>query len=114
MNATNQVIPPAPLFYRSLQMDLTVALRDASQDYKAELTLSPDSREELIWWDSQMIKWNGKTVLATEPDLIIESDASSKAWGVSSQGTSAGGPWSPLEKTWHINCLELLAATVAL
>uniref|UniRef100_A0A1X7TWZ5 Reverse transcriptase domain-containing protein n=1 Tax=Amphimedon queenslandica TaxID=400682 RepID=A0A1X7TWZ5_AMPQE len=72
MNATNQVIPPAPLFYRSLQMDLTEALRDASQDYEAELTLSPDSREELIWWDTQMIKWNGKTVLATEPDLIIE------------------------------------------
>ena len=34
MNATNQVIPPAPLFYRSLQMDLTVALRSANQDYE--------------------------------------------------------------------------------
>ena len=77
MNATNQVIPPAPLFYRSLQMDLTMALRRADQDYETHLNLSPDSREELIWWDTQMIKWNGRTVLATEPDLTIESDASS-------------------------------------
>ena len=54
------------------------------------LNLSPDSREELIWWDTQMIKWNGRTVLATEPDLTIESDASSQGWGVSCQGTSTG------------------------
>ena len=114
MNATNQVIPPAPLFYRSLQMDLTMAQRRADQDYETHLNLSPDSREELIWWDTQMIKWNGRTVLATEPDLTIESDASSQGWGLSCQGTSTGGPWSPLEKKWHINCLELLAATLAL
>ena len=61
-----------------------------------------------------MIKWNGKTVLATEPDLTIESDTSSRGWGASCQGTSTGGPWSPLEKKWHINCIELLAATLAL
>ena len=61
-----------------------------------------------------MIKWNGRTVLAMEPDLTIESDASSQGWGASCQGTSTGGPWSPLEKKWHINCLELLAATLAL
>ena len=61
-----------------------------------------------------MIKWNGRTVLATEPDLTIESDASSHSWGASCQGTSTGEPWSPLEKKWHINCLELLAVTLAL
>ena len=114
MNATNQVIPPAPLFYRSLQMDLTMALRRVDRDYETHLNLSPDSREELIWWDTQMIKWNGRTVLATEPDLTIESDASSQGWGASCQGTSTGGPWSPLEMKWHINCLELLAATLSL
>ena len=91
-----------------------MALRRADQDYETHLNLSPDSREELIWWDTQMIKWNGKTVLATEPDLTIESDTSSRGWGAYCQGTSTGGPWSPLEKKWHINCLELLAATLAL
>ena len=114
MNATNPVIPPAPLFYRNLQMDLAVALRQGNQDYETNLVLSPDSREELRWWDTQMVKWNGRTVLTLEPDLTIESDASTQGWGASHQGTSTGGPWSPQEKEWHINCLELLAATLAL
>ena len=55
MNATNQVIP-LPHFYRSLQIDLASALRRGNQDYKTSLALCPDSREELIWWDTQMIK----------------------------------------------------------
>lgn len=114
MNATNQVIPPAPLFYRQLQMDLKTALRAADQDYQTTLTLSFNSRKELIWWDTQMAKWNGKTLLSMETNLVIESDVSNIGWGASCQGTSTGGPWSTVEKTWHINCLELLAATLAL
>ena len=78
MNAANQVIPPASLFYRHLQMDLARALRAADQDYEIILTLSPESGEELIWWGSQRIKWNGKTVLLAEPNLTIESDASNQ------------------------------------
>ena len=105
MNATNQVIPP---------VELTMAPSRADQDYEIHLNLSPDSWEELTWWDTQMIKWNGRTVLATEPDLTKESDASSQVWGVPCQGTSTGAPWSPLEKKWHINCLELLAVALAL
>ena len=57
-NTSNQMIPPTLLFYRHLQMDLATTLRVANQDYETALTLSPDNREELIWWDSQMIKWN--------------------------------------------------------
>ena len=111
IGAANQVIPQALLFYRHLQMDLARALRTSDQDYDSTLTLSLDSREELLWWDNQMIKWNGKTILTTEPDLIIESDASNQGCGASCQGTNTGGPWSTQEKTRHINCLELLAAT---
>ena len=114
MSAASQVIPPAPLFYRSLQIDLKAALRASDQDYESLLVLGPESRDELIWWDSQMIKWNGRTVLTTEPDLTIESDTSKQGWGVSCQGDNTGGRWSAEEMSQHINCLELLAATLAL
>uniref|UniRef100_A0A1X7SYM3 Reverse transcriptase domain-containing protein n=1 Tax=Amphimedon queenslandica TaxID=400682 RepID=A0A1X7SYM3_AMPQE len=83
------------------------------QNYETNLNLSPDSSEELIWWDTQMITWNGRAVVSTEPDLTIESDASMLGWGASYQGTSTGGLWSHQEKQWHINCVELLAATLA-
>ncbi len=35
LNAANQVIPPAPLFYKYLQMDLSEALRRSGQNYDA-------------------------------------------------------------------------------
>ena len=37
MNATSQVIPPAPLFYRHLQMALSATLNQHSQCYKAQV-----------------------------------------------------------------------------
>ena len=114
MNATNQVIPPAPLFYRNLQINLTAALRLADQDYEMTLSLSPDSTEKLTWWDTQIVGWNGKSMLSAEPKFFIESNALNQGWGVSCQGTRTGGPWSPQEREWHINCLELIAATLAL
>uniref|UniRef100_A0A1X7TRB5 Reverse transcriptase domain-containing protein n=1 Tax=Amphimedon queenslandica TaxID=400682 RepID=A0A1X7TRB5_AMPQE len=114
VNWQNECHKPAPLFYRSLQIDLASALREGNQDYETTLALSPNSKEELIWWDTQMINWNGKMLLTTEPDLIIESDASTQGWGASHQGSSTGGPWSPQERECHTNCLELLAVTLVL
>ena len=77
-------------------------------------SLSADSKEELTWWVDQIVGWNGKSMLSAEPEFVIESYASNQGWGSSCQGTSMGGLWSPQEKEWHINCLELLAATLAL
>ena len=94
-------------------MDLTAVLRASGQDYESTTSLSPDSREELAWWDTQMANWNGKSVLSAEPDLIIESDASKLGWGAWCRDISTGGPWSPREASRHINCLELLAAMLA-
>ena len=86
MSAANQVIPPAPLFYRHLQMESVEILGAGLRIH------SVDSRKELMWWDKQMVKWNGKSMMTTEPDLIIESDASNQGWGASCQGTNTGGP----------------------
>ena len=64
-----------------------------------------------------MAKWNGKSVLIKDqPDLTMDSDASNLhvGWGAVCQELSTGGPWSRQEKTRHINCLELIAATLAL
>ena len=47
MNATSQVIQPALLFYRHLQMSLTQALNSTVQDYEAKIILSQDCTEEL-------------------------------------------------------------------
>ena len=60
-----------------------------------------------------MINWNGKSLLKKEVDMIIDSDASLIGWGATCQNQRTGGPWSLIESNRHINCLELLAATLA-
>ena len=60
-----------------------------------------------------MRNWNGKTPLRSEIDLVIDSDASLRGWGAACQEQRTGGPWSAQEGNMDINCLELLAATLA-
>ena len=76
MNSTACIIPPAPLFYQNLQMALSNTLENRSQDYEG---LPPASLEELKWWDTEMFKWNGKTLLKRRIDMFIDSNASCKA-----------------------------------
>ena len=51
-----------------------------------------------------------KTIMMEKPSLVIKFDASTLGWGATAEGIRTGGPWSPEEKQWDINCLEALAA----
>ena len=48
-----------------------------------------------------------------KPSLVMETDASTTGWGATCEGVWTGGPWSETESHLHINCLELLPATLA-
>ena len=113
LNAASQVMLPAPLFYRSLQGDLQKGLSNNNQSYNALLYLSPLAKEELSWWQEMLGRWNGKALLHQQESVIIRSDASLQGWGAVCNGVRTGGPWSQSEQQLHINCLELLAATLA-
>ena len=103
----------APLFFRHLQSCLHAALQPM-QDYTQPCPLTEEAREELSWWVTHPTCWNGKSILRGNPDLIIETDASQTGWGARCGNLQTGGPWSPKEAAMHINCLELLAATLAI
>ena len=45
--------------------------------------------------------------------IVIQLDASLQGWGAECNGTRTGGPWTREEQGMHINCLEMLAATLA-
>ena len=114
LNHVAQAIPPAPLFYRNLQSCLQKALETrGGRDYSVPAQLTASAIEELKWWQQHLTRWNGRGLIAQSPDLTIETDASTVGWGALCQGTRTGGPWSPTERMRHINCLELLAATLA-
>ena len=114
MNAAPQAIQVAPLFYRALQANLREALALGNQDYNQVLPLGTEAREELTWWQHPLTHWNGRTTLRRSVQIAIQLDASLSGWGAVCKGVSTGGLWSPQEQSLHINCLELLAADLAL
>ena len=76
MSAASHAVPPAPLFYRHLQMLVSSTVNSSSQGYGETVRLTQDCLEELEWWNHQLSQWNGKSVLTCGVDLIIEADAS--------------------------------------
>ena len=112
MNAATQAIQMALLYYRNLQSCLREALQE-DQDYSSAVTLTQEAPEELEWWKVHFTQWNGRSLIAHNSSLTIETDASKKGWGAVCDGVRTGGPWSPKESRLHINCQELLAAFLA-
>ena len=86
-NSVTRAVPPSPQFCRAIQRDLAIALEKSNQSYNAPCQLSPASKEELDWWTHQLARWNGKSLVMTQPDLHIESDASLIGWGAYCEGT---------------------------
>ncbi|XP_065189509.1 uncharacterized protein LOC135820128 [Sycon ciliatum] len=113
LNHAAQAVPQAPLFYRNLQNCLQASLEEGCQDYNHPCPLTREALNELSWWINHLSEWNGRNLLSPKPDLVIETDASTIGWGAVCQGNRTGGPWTHSEREMHINCLELLAAFLA-
>ncbi|CAB4013926.1 Hypothetical predicted protein, partial [Paramuricea clavata] len=95
-------IPPSDqLFYRALERDKTQALKLQKGNYAANMTLSQDALADLRWWIYN-IETSSKPVLASQPDMVIQSDASLLGWGAHSDGKHAGGPWGETEAKKNI------------
>ena len=90
LTATLPAIYQAPLWYRELQRLKNLALQQ-SQSFDNLVVLSEEAMLELEWWSTKMILVNGKSVLAKDPDLIIETDASVQGWGAVCKGVRTGG-----------------------
>jgi len=112
LTATLPAIFPAPMWYRELQRLKNQALQQ-SHSFETLVTLTEEAILELNWWSTKMRLVNGKSILAKEPDLVMETDASMLGWGAVCNGTRTGGLWSQAERQHHINYLELLAASFA-
>ena len=61
--------------------------------------------------------WKGcckNSIRYPQQRVYIVSDTSSIGWGATHGNQSTGGFWSKLERSMHINALELLAAKLAI
>lgn len=78
------------------------------------VSLTPDARDDLLWWASHLRFVNGKTFFPANPDLGFFSDASLFGWGAVCDGIRSRGPWPLADKIRHINEVELMGALFAL
>lgn len=97
MSATSQAVLLAPLCYRQLQM-LKNHVWSQTASFEAKVALTDRAIQELHWWMQHLEKWNGKPVLPSEPDLVLETDASLLDWGAHCEETPTGGLWSLEER----------------
>jgi hypothetical protein len=103
------------LFYRQLENEKIIALKQAKGQFDQVVSLSNQAINDLHWWLSN-ISGSKAPITRSQPDVVIETDASRLGWGCNctSLNKSAGGPWRQTENNHHINVLELQAVYFAL
>ena len=101
------------LYYRKLEVNKSNALRKNHGDFVAEMTLSEESKSELLWWISN-VNHAQRPLVLQKPDLFLTTDASLLGWGAVSNGKETGGQWSSEEQSFHINYLEMKALLLGL
>ena len=69
-----------PLYYRKLDRDKTLALKQHKGDFDATMLLSQDARLELLWWVHN-IECTYNVVSHGPPMKQITTDASLSRWG---------------------------------
>ena len=95
---------------------LASSIEEVKQSYHQIKEMSVEAKQELGWWMPEMQNHNGAPLLVDQPDLVIESDASRLGWGATLKVKElrTRGQWLTSEQEMYINCLELLAASLAI
>ena len=96
------------LFYKQLEIDKSLALKEKKGNFDEIMTLSELSIEHLRWWkdNAMSLPFN---INHADPNVTICTDASISGWGAKMGVDECGGRWTLLEKEDHINILELKA-----
>ena len=65
-------------------------------------------------WKNTSWYQSGVSMGVVSKRKVISTDASNLGWGALCEGRPSSGLWSSLEKSLHINCLEMSAVFLAL
>jgi hypothetical protein len=91
----------APLFYKQLEIDETIAFKYSKGNYDAIMRLSEISKNDILWWISNM--HTSFNPISHGPSLVtVHSDASLTGWGRVCNHTKCtcihtGGHWTQEE-----------------
>ena len=101
------------LYYRNIENQKILALKDSKGNFDAHMSLSDNSQQDIHWWMTNIDKAY-KSLTDIKIDYVIYTDASHLGWGATDKFYKIGGQWTTEEQEFHINILELLAIKFAL
>lgn len=103
------------LHTKILEREKFLALTSAKENFEARMSLPASLTEDLVWWRAIFADESQRNFIRSGLfALEIFSDASLTGWGAVCGIERTHGFWSPEEKIFHINYLELLAVFYAL
>ncbi|XP_066596470.1 uncharacterized protein [Prorops nasuta] len=111
--AASQAIRYAWTYIRGLENLKYVELARNGRNYDATMTLSTQSRRDLLWFEMNIDSVKN-TIVRDCIDCEIYTDASTSGWGALYGDKRIHGFWSVEDLKNHINFLELLAVYKAL
>ena len=73
--ASEPTVQYALLYYKSLEIEKDLVLRQNKGNIDAKTSISNESKAYLQWWVDN-IKSSSKPIIRSQPDIVIESDSS--------------------------------------
>ncbi|XP_052058703.1 uncharacterized protein LOC127698962 isoform X1 [Mytilus californianus] len=113
-SSSYHAITLAHLQHRYLDIDKTKALQKSFKNFNAHMSLSVESKNEILWWIQNIKKENGCPIRQEPPKVYLQTDASLIGWGAVFEKDCTQGRWNIDECQNHINVLELKAIILAL
>ena len=84
------VVPQRNLYYRSLEMNKTNALKINKGNFDKFIILSKESKANIYWWKSNIMD-SFAPILRPNPSIVLNTDASLAGCSASMAGSNTGG-----------------------
>ena len=84
------VVPQRKLYYRSLEMNKTSALKINKGNFDKFIILSKESKANIYWWKSNIMD-SFAPILRPNPSIVLNTDASLAGCSASMAGSNTGG-----------------------
>lgn len=112
--ATCQAAKYGYLYTKILEREKILALEANNYNYNKKISVSVEMVDELKWWQQNINKNKKSLDKISSYDITIFTDASKTGWGATNGSNNVWGTWDKIERSHHINYLELLAIKNAL
>ena len=111
--SVEKAVPWGRLNFRHTQRCFLIALRQFGRSSAAVVQMTPAASQELQWWSRPGVFLQGCPLTRVAPHFTLQTDASTQGWGIVWQGEMWGGVWSSVDRSRHINVLELRVISLA-